>query len=82
MKREYWIGAGVLALLVLGYLFLPLGRAYARYQMASDGSLEACEASYDIAREWSELGVSSKREQWAGRAGLECLHHERLQAER
>lgn len=80
MKREYWIGVAVLAIVVLAYLFLPLGRAYARYQMSSDGSLEACEAAYDIAREWSELGVSDKREEWVARGGLDCLRHERLNA--
>ena len=80
MKREYWIGAGVVALLVLGYLFLPVWQAWQRYETAGGGR-GSCMAARDLADAWGSIGFGSRRMEWEHDLPLICLREERIVSE-
>lgn len=75
MKREWWIAAAVVALLIVGYLFLPVWQAGQRY--ASGDSADRCTDAQELALAWGGLGFAGKREEWKNRGALDCLRAER-----
>lgn len=73
MKAQYWGGALIVALLVVGFVFWPVIRATQKYDAVGADSAARCEAALQAAEAWAELGFSGKYKEWQEQATLPCF---------
>lgn len=73
MRKQVLISSAVALLVFGGYVFGPVASSNMRYANAGSDKDIRCEASQQIAQEWSNLGFSSQYRKWRDRAALNCL---------